>query len=558
MSMLKFIKGYKAPKSKQPEQKNIPKYDKEYEKNKRDRVYISKWEQGRKWLKNTSSGMVCTYCQDAEGILKNMKMHITKQFINGCTSYRVESVSSHEQSDSHKEATKIHQRQEHPEEAEAQKARTQLNLKNYPKLKIMFQNCHALAKHQRPFRDFVWLCELDQAKGLDVGKKRYRNETAARTFTKYIAEDASKTLTDDIKDAKFLSVTSDGSTDSSTKEQEIVFVRYAKGGKIFTKFVATKSPRAPDARGIHEAIMKALKTINIDEDVLQRKLVAFGCDGASVMIGKKNGVAALLKHLQPSVIIVHCLAHRLELAYKDAVKTSSSAYKDTIALLMGIYFFYHNSGKQKTALQESYQAMNVKTVIPTRVSGTRWLGHLYKALCIFLRGYPVIHQQLQDCAASKIKTENKNKAVGYLRLMEKGSVIAYMHLLRDVLEPLTKLSKALQIQDTTIAEASEKMEAAKEQLTEYENSDGPWLEGLWKNLAENNNKFKGVTVKYPISSATFDRTRSVLCRNILDAFNRRFADVGEGVMQATIITSFNRWPKHGDKEQVRSELFIKL
>ena len=45
------------------------------------------------------------------------------------------------------------------------------------------------------------------------------------------------------------------------------------------------------------------------------KLVALGSDGASVMLGKNAGVFALLKK-QPSLIVVHCSAHRLDCATK--------------------------------------------------------------------------------------------------------------------------------------------------------------------------------------------------------------------------------------------------
>ena len=39
------------------------------------------------------------------------------------------------------------------------------------------------------------------------------------------------------------------------------------------------------------------------------------------------------------------MAHRLELAYKDVKK--NAAYDKVICLLMGIYYFYHNSPKQR-------------------------------------------------------------------------------------------------------------------------------------------------------------------------------------------------------------------
>ena len=76
-------------------------------------------------------------------------------------------------------------------------------------------------------------------------------------------------------------------------------------------------------------------------NTLLSKLVAMGSDGASVMLGKKSRVIALLKE-QPSMIGVHCSAHKLELSYKDAIKKVPLAEK-VITLLSGLYYMYCNS-----------------------------------------------------------------------------------------------------------------------------------------------------------------------------------------------------------------------
>lgn len=45
----------------------------------------------------------------------------------------------------------------------------------------------------------------------------------------------------------------------------------------------------------------------------ESKLVAFGADGASVNLGKKAGLATLLRKQVPYLMDFHCLPHRLEL-----------------------------------------------------------------------------------------------------------------------------------------------------------------------------------------------------------------------------------------------------
>jgi hypothetical protein len=39
-------------------------------------------------------------------------------------------------------------------------------------------------KHNKNFKDYVWLCDLDEKKGLSIGKT-YRNPKAAKTNTKF-------------------------------------------------------------------------------------------------------------------------------------------------------------------------------------------------------------------------------------------------------------------------------------------------------------------------------------------------------------------------------------
>ena len=39
----------------------------------------------------------------------------------------------------------------------------------------LFRNVDALIKKRRPFTDFIWMCELDEIKGVYIGET-YRNE----------------------------------------------------------------------------------------------------------------------------------------------------------------------------------------------------------------------------------------------------------------------------------------------------------------------------------------------------------------------------------------------
>lgn len=367
----------------------------------RTRKFSSKWQVGRPWLRNEEKGMICEWCTEHRQALETQNVLTSTKFIDGCTSYKAESISYHEKSAAHLLAIKCHRAKLHPEKTPAYLARQQMLKQYYGKLRLLFRNAHALAKNKKSLSDFKWLCDLDEAKGLTVGAT-YRNIKACRTFTKFIAETAQDQIADDLKQAKFVSVTSDGATDSSITEQEIVFARYSNQGQPTTKFVGLSQPVSPNARGLYKAIMAALEGVGLNEEEVAKKLIGFGCDGANVMIGKKGGVSAFLTQLQPFLITVHCFAHRLELAYKDAVK-GSRLYDSCTVVLMGLYYFYHNSPKQRQNLKRSFQNLNQTAVMPTRVGGTRWVGHMVRSIENCLRGYQAIRHQLEECVTQKVK-----------------------------------------------------------------------------------------------------------------------------------------------------------
>ena len=50
-----------------------------------------------------------------------------------------------------------------------------LNKNVFNRMTNLFRNVHALIKKRCPFTDFIWMCELDEIKGVDIGET-YRNE----------------------------------------------------------------------------------------------------------------------------------------------------------------------------------------------------------------------------------------------------------------------------------------------------------------------------------------------------------------------------------------------
>ena len=145
-----------------------------------------------------------------------------------------------------------------------------------------------------------------------------------------------------VKKTRFASLVVDGATDSAVMEQDIVFVRICNAGQVTVSFVGIENTPKADAAGVTASIVRAVESgLSIDMADFHKKFVAIATDGASVMTGKRAGVVALLKGSQPSLVGIHCFAHRLELACRDVMKSHPS-YQELEKFLLDIYLFYHN------------------------------------------------------------------------------------------------------------------------------------------------------------------------------------------------------------------------
>ncbi|KAL7398303.1 hypothetical protein ABVT39_007646 [Epinephelus coioides] len=175
--------------------------------------------------------------------------------------------------------------------------------------------------------------------------------------------------------------------------QESVYVRLCTKGNVQVKFVGIEAVEKADSAHITRAIKNQMDAAC---EGWEGKLVACATDGAAVRSGGKNGVVTRLKGDKTYVVGVHCMAHHLELSFSDAIK-ESAMFRRVDELLGRLYPFYHTSPLNRANLIKSYATLNKeKALMPTRIGGTRWVGHLLRVLDHYLRGYPAIVQHLEQ------------------------------------------------------------------------------------------------------------------------------------------------------------------
>ena len=134
---------------------------------------------------------------------------------------------------------------------------------------------------------------MDVKKGLEIPGDRYKSMRSCKEFMQVIADVEMEKIKERFNQSKFVAVIVDGSMDSSIVDNEIVFIQTCIAGEIQTDFLRCCHVQRGNAAGIMKAIEKAANKV-APWDELYKKIVALGSDGASVILGKKNSVIALL------------------------------------------------------------------------------------------------------------------------------------------------------------------------------------------------------------------------------------------------------------------------
>ena len=116
-------------------------------------------------------------------------------------------------------------------------------------------------------------------------------------------------ITKTAKEAKCYGLMVDDVTDIQFKEQNIIFIQYVQNAKVQIRVLAVNDlldgAVSANSQAITDNVKQELGKSGLDI----QNLLSFASDGASAMVGKHNGVSALLKMENPRLINVHCICH---------------------------------------------------------------------------------------------------------------------------------------------------------------------------------------------------------------------------------------------------------
>ena len=192
-------------------------------------------------------------------------------------------------------------------------------------------------------------------------------------------------------------------------------------------------------------------------------MIGFGCDGASVNIAA-GGLRGLLEKSVPWVAVFWCLAHRLELSLKDALKNTFFSSIDE--MLLRVYYLYQKSAKKCRELEEVVEELKSclePTEMPDKggnrplhACGTRFVTHKVAALGRLIDRYGAYVNHLTALTEdSTVKACDKQRLKGYILKWRTGKMLQGSALFHDLLRPCAIPCKVLQDDEVCIVSAIE-------------------------------------------------------------------------------------------------------
>ena len=369
------------------------------------------------------------------------------------------------------------------------------------KYKALFDIVYMLAKNHRPLSDTEMQVQLAKKLNVELAGEDHQNRFAAREFIASIAAVLRNSNAQSIIESRFLSLLGDGSTDRSIIEQESAFVRYCDQGVPKTSLVDVVALEYCDANGVLAGLLKALESRSLKIENLKDPskpgptMVCANFDGASVNMGEYEGVGAKLKRdfSMEWLIVMWCVAHKIELAMLDAVKSNSAItqFEEHFKSVLGFYDKLHVKNRREAkSLAEILDEMYVH--LPP-IKEQRWVASKVRANQAMRKDYHILVSHLTTVAAGTpghTQSTREVKAGAYLKYITSPRFLYMLHFLIDVLEIVKKMSLAFQSDDLLIFQVPEKVKACIVSLLALKKIPGPTMKIFMESYDRKNKKFK--------------------------------------------------------------------
>jgi len=482
------------------------------------RNFQPRWLQDHSWLRYTDGKMFCYFCQQA-----NKSNPFGEK---GCMNFRTSTLNRHLDSADHKNAVQ----EDAMRVTLASSREKMINEENASIIQAM-KSVYWLAKEDiatHKYDSLLTFMEevgVESIKQLSIGANAtYRTHHSAEDIQDSISTVIINNVDTLIEKSPFVSILADDSTDKSTKENCIVYVKLLDNWKPQVHFL--ENVKIYDGKA--DTIVTVIRKVISDRKIKADQLVGMGSDGASVMTGNKTGVATQLKRDHPFLISIHCMAHRLALCTSQAA--SGIPYLDRFKEnLTAMYKYFDKSALRSTNLGEFQKIFDDPQIKLKEVYDIRWFS-FYNALESLYRTWSSLLAFMGS---------QKDPKSGFEKTLKEFKFVATISLLMDVIPILTFLSLVFQREHVDLSSIQAAIKSTVSQVAALKTKDGKFLsEVLPPKDSASHVMFKDVQIHIKKGEIQqFTSMKLKFLDNILENLNKRFPDDSNQIMSCLSILS---------------------
>jgi hypothetical protein len=235
-------------------------------------------------------------------------------------------------------------------------------------------------------------------------------------------------LIEKIKLSPFYSLIFDETTDLMSVKELGIMVKFYDSEKFCsrTEFLCLIPIEQSDAKFLRVQIVSLLHALGLNIECLG----GIGTDGASVMMGQEKGLSKRLIKRAPFALQNHCIAHRLNLVYKDSEKDASNnsfqELGDLDSLARELYSFFKKSPKKCLDLEKFDRLKNLAAFKLLKVYDVRWLSKFNAINNIRKNLEPLLsllHSYMND-----LDINLSSKASSLYKKLTSSSIIFLLHV----------------------------------------------------------------------------------------------------------------------------------
>ena len=326
----------------------------------------------------------------------------------------------------------------------------------------ILQNISFLARQGMPFRghnevsgNFHQLLLLRSNEIIPWLRKKTDKYTSHEIQTECIqimAHQILRQLCKNIRGSDFYTIMADVCTDIANKEQFTICMRWVDNSLLdHEDFIGLYQVDSIDAATLTDAI----------KDTLLRMGVSLGqcrgqCyDGASNMSGSRSGVSARILSEEKRAVFMHCYGHALNLAVGGTLKQSKICC-DAMEVAFEVTKLINFSPKRNAAF-DKIKALEAEDDLISGVGirsfcPTRWTVR-GESVCSILENYNVLNVLWDECLEGSLVPEVKSRIIGVKAQMSGFKLLFGLHLSERILKITDNLSKTLQQESLSAAEA---------------------------------------------------------------------------------------------------------